>query len=350
MSPTRKTSPRRKPLSLASFNLADQLRGVADSVEQGSWPHTGRHFSFPILSGHLGGFHDSLYVLAGASRMGKTTFALQMAFGLLRENPDTHVLFVSLDQPARDLNLRLVAMAGEAMVDYVAHPDPLMEEKYERKREIGMRLTLDLASRLTVVDESLGALSMDEIRAFVDEKRRDFDGPLVLFLDPLYKVRVGGITEFAERGDVLAQELKTLCMSQKVGVMGTTRLAHGAGRRRPSLEDLEEQPGLLYEAQAIMLFYCDYFNNGDTPFLEWEWGTDDLMVPVCELNLAKNKMGGFAGRLYYRFYNSFSKFKECPQLEIDNYERMLRNLQQHDPTDPTPDDSKFQRVEVIDET
>ncbi|MBI3892103.1 MAG: AAA family ATPase [Candidatus Wallbacteria bacterium] len=349
-SPVRRARPARRKIRLEDFGLESQLREATDGLLGGLWPHAARHFGFPLLTQHIDGFKNSLYVLAGASRMGKTTFALQLAWQTIRDNADTQAIYASLDQPSRELNMRLVAMAGEAPVDYVLHPDPLLAEKYDRKRQAGINAIFEVKEQLTIVDESHGGLTLDDLTSLVEQKRRRFDGPLLIFLDPIYKLRVPGAADFTQRMDWLSQELKTLSMAQKVAIVGTTRLAHGAGKRRPSLEDLEEQAALLYEAQVILLFYCDYFNNADTTLLEWEWGTDDLMVPIFELQVAKNKMGGFANRLYYRFYNSFSKFRECPQVEIDNYDRMLKNLQRKSPEHEGGEELVVQRLEVIDET
>lgn len=342
------TRPARPRIRLEDFELGRQLGDATDAVLGDTWPAAPRHFGYPLLTQHLDGFKNSLYVLAGASRMGKTTFSLQLAYQSLRDNPDTHALYISLDQPARELNVRLAAMAGEAPVDYVVRPDPLLEEKYDRKRQAGIRAVSELKERLTIIDETHGGLSLDDLTSLVEQKRQAFDGPLLVFLDPIYKLRVPGVLDFTQRMDWLSQELKTLAMSKNVAIVGTTRLAHGAGKRRPTLEDLEEQAALLYEAQVILLLYCDYFNNADTTFLEWEWGTDDLMVPIFELQVGKNKMGAFSGRLYYRFYNSFSKFRECPQVENENYDRMLKNLQRKDPEHEGGEETVVQRFEVID--
>ena len=174
----------------------------------------------------------------------------------------------------------------------------------------------------------------------------------MVVIDPIYKVRTGARRE-DETGasmEVLARDLSTLATSEDVAILATTRLARGAGQTRPQLVDLEDQPALLYAANVVMLLYCEFFVNGNTPYLEWEWGTDDVMVPIFEMHVAKNRMGPFSGRLYYRFYNSYNKFKECSQLEIDNYDRMLGNLKTHDKADPAPNEDSIVRYETIDGT
>lgn len=339
----------RRPVPLDRFELSGQMDALEDALfgaDGGRWPHVGLRCRFPLLSEHLNGFRNSLYVLAGACRMGKTSFALQLLLDLLALHPEAHGVYVSLDQPARDLNLRMVAQAGDVSMDYLVNPSRERMEDCEEGKERGLRLMRHLSSRLHVIDESWGGLSTADVEEIVKRKRRETDGPLFVAIDPVYELRVSVPTySLDERVAAVARELKTLCTAHDVGFLVTTRLASAAGERRPEMVDLEEQASLLYAADVIALIYCDYLNNGDTVFLEWEWGTEDLMVPVFELDLVKNKMAAFSGRLYYRFYNSKSKFAECSALEGENYDRMLLNLQSHAGEDVAGDVSVTPRVE-----
>lgn len=344
--------PRRPRLLISSFDLEKQLRRLSESTlgaERGRWPYKGLTTGFPVLDEKIDGIRNSIYVIASAARMGKSTFALQLSHEILMRNPEAQVVFVSLDQPARELNIRQVAMAGECRTDYVQHPTAEKADRYDEKRQKGLSAVLKLKDRLSIVDESLGSLKTSDVVSFVRQKRGRTKTPVVLVVDPYYKLRPDKLeSKHTTPSEQVMAELKTIAITEEVGVIATTRLAKGAGRARPSLEDLEDQPGVLYDAHVVMTLYCDYFNNGNTPFLEWEWGTDDVMVPVFELNVSKNKMGAFSGRLWYRFFNSYSKFKECGELEIDNYNRMLVNLKAHDRNDPELDETDPARIDHID--
>lgn len=346
--------PKRPRLLISSFDLEKQLRRLAESTlgaERGKWPYQGLKSGFPLLDERIDGIRNSIYVLASAARMGKSTFALQWSHDILLRNPEAQVLFVSLDQPARELNIRQVAMAGECRTDYVQHPTAAGVEKYDEKRQRGLSAVLRLKDRLTIVDESLGSLKVSDLTSFVKQRRGRTRKPLVLVVDPYYKLRPESHPDHAmSPSEVVMASLRTLASTEEIAIIATTRLARGAGLERPTLADLEDQPGVLYDSHVLLLLYCDYVNNGNTPFLEWEWGTDDVMVPIFELNVSKNKMGAFSGRMWYRFYNSFSKFKECGDLENDNYNRMLQNLKAHDKKDPERDESDPARIDHIDAT
>ncbi len=345
---------KKQGIKLDQFKLEEQLAELEEALLPGAelgWPQIGVTLSqFPLLSESLDGFRNSLYVLAGASRMGKTAFALELLVDVLLNDENAHGIYVTLEQSARDLNIRLVGQCGEVHMEYLLNPQKEGASKYEDRKVKGLQLANELRGRLTIVDESLGAIRFEDVKSLVEQAREEFDGPLFLVIDPLFKMRLGSEVDLDQekQSAALARELKTLCMSHKIGTVVTTGVAGAAGKRRPELADLEGQSGLLYDAQVILMLYCDYFNNADTTFLEWEWGTDDLMVPIFELNVAKNKMGAFSGRIYYRFFNSFSKFRECAQLEIDNYNKMLYNLRVHNDADPLIDDQIIGRFENID--
>jgi replicative DNA helicase len=347
-------SKRHKDIKLSSFQLKEQLRQLEATLSptgDAVWPYRGVDLkSFPLLTDGLDSLHNSLYVLAGATRMGKTAFTLQIVADILLNVKEARVIYISLEQSARDLNIRLVGMCGEVKLEYLTDPTREGTEKYDDKKMKGLELASSLADRFTIVDESCGGLSVASVVSLVEEARVDYDGPLFIVVDPLVKLRSGvDLSSGIELHlSTLSRELKTLAMEQNVGIFVTTGVQGAAGSTRPSMVDMEKQSALLYDAQAVLLIYCDYFNNPETPFLEWEWGTDDLMVPIFEVNVVKNKMTSFSGRLYYRFYNSFSKFKECVQIECDNYEKMLFNIRVHDDDDPIVNDMIIGHVENLD--
>lgn len=321
--------------SIHDYRLDNQLSEIEvmlDGEEAYRWPTRGREVAFPILSEGLGGFRNSLYVVAGATRMGKSTFLLQLAFDLVRLHEDSRVVYFSLDQPRRDVQLRLLAMAGQCHLDYLVRPEREKELQYEKKKLRGLKTMGRIKDRIYLVDESKGPISLQDLEKMVEDLREeDRTTPLFLVIDPIYKIRDSQFraSGFDQKTGHLAGELKTMAFRHKAGILVSTRLDGSAGRHRPTLLDLEDQSLLCYEADSVLLMHAEAAHDARTPFLEWEWGTDDTMVPIYEVLVAKNKMGAFSDRLFYRFYQSYSKFKECSQLENENFRRMLDNLLEH---------------------
>jgi len=51
------------------------------------------------------------------------------------------------------------------------------------------------------------------------------------------------------------------------------------------------------------------------------------MIPITEAYIAKNKMGSTNARIFYRYFEAYSKFKECAPQEVENYTAMIENLE-----------------------
>jgi len=199
---------------------------------------------------------------------------------------------------------------------------------------------------LFVVDESSGRIFIEDIRKLVKRTKLERGGDLAVIIDPLFKIHVKAThMSFFEKCNQLSAELKSIAASEGVTLIATAGLPKAVSNRRPRREDLEEIMGLLYDPYVIFFLYCDYLNDFETPFLEWEWGKDNFMIPISELNIAKNKMGGSNTRLFYRYFEAYSKFRECAPQEVENYTAMIENLQKfkeekHMKTNPAQDHQK----------
>jgi hypothetical protein len=51
------------------------------------------------------------------------------------------------------------------------------------------------------------------------------------------------------------------------------------------------------------------------------------MIPISEALIAKNKMGQINSRIFFRFYEAWSRFQECAPQEVENYTAMIENLE-----------------------
>lgn len=187
-----------------------------------------------------------------------------------------------------------------------------------------------MSNRFILLDESSGRVFIDDVKKFVKRTRLEKAGDVAVVIDPIFKIQIRnpGAMNFNERCNLLSAELKSLASTEGVTVIATAGLPKAISSRRPVKEDLEEIMGLLYDPYAVFFLYCDYLNNFDTPFLEWEWGKEDsFMIPITEAYIAKNKMGGINSRIFFRYFEAFAKFKECAPQEVENYSAMIENLE-----------------------
>ncbi len=52
-----------------------------------------------------------------------------------------------------------------------------------------------------------------------------------------------------------------------------------------------------------------------------------FQIPISEILVAKNKMGSINSRIFYRYYETYAKYKECAPQEVENYSAMIDNLE-----------------------
>lgn len=291
--------------------------------------YLGLQTNFPILMEKLNGFQKEFYLITGGVGMGKSTFATQLAWDLVSLNPELTVLYFSLDLNRLDTTAKIVSQAVELPIDYVKNPYSARPD-FEEKRNRGLQTVSEMSNRLILVDESNGRQFIDDIKKQVKRVRLEKGGEVAVIIDPLFKILLRNQQQmsFNEKSNILASELKSLAAVEGVTVIATAGLPKAISSRRPVKEDLEEIMGLLYDPYAVFFLYCDYLNNFDTPFLEWEWGKEDsFMIPITEAFIAKNKMGSTNSRIFFRYFEAYSKFKECAPQEVENYSAMIDNLE-----------------------
>lgn len=311
-------------------DLSSHIRDMQELVNNArakKYSYSTFETNFPLLQERLSGFHKEYYLIAGGVGMGKSTFCTQLAWDLVNLNPSLTVMFFTLDLNKNDVIAKMIAQSQEIPIDYVRHPF-IENQEYELKRLAGIELLQKRQERLLIIDESEGRLYIEDIKKLVRRVRLERGGDLAVIIDPLFKIhfkdeRIG----FFEKCNQLSSELKSLCATEKIILIATAGLPKAISNRRPKREDLQEIMGLLYDPYVIFFIYCDYLNDFETPFLEWDWGKDNFMIPISEIHIVKNKMGPGNNRIFYRYYEAYAKYKECAPQEVENYTAMIENIQ-----------------------
>jgi len=297
---------------------------------------SGRNFpgldtGFDYLNGVLNGIENEMYLIGGASSMGKTTFISQLAYQILKANSDVGLIFFSLDQSKKDILTKFLAEASSVPVKYLKCPSP-KNEAYEQKKKDGIQLLSSLTKRMRIIDESHGEVSIKDFKNIVRKFKIEFiNKPIVVAVDTIMGIR--SYQKYSdmesELNDILA-ELKALVRTENIALIGTFNLDSRSEIARPTRESVARIPAFFYQPYVTMTLYSDAVINYETPFLEWEWGTSDVMVPIVELDILKNKMNGFKGKMFYRFFDSVAAFRECVEAENENFRAMLENIEYYE--------------------
>ncbi|MBF0407357.1 MAG: hypothetical protein HQM10_08385 [Candidatus Riflebacteria bacterium] len=307
----------------------EEMSELVESSRTNNRGYPGYETGFPQLMEIIAGIQKELYLITGGAGMGKSTFLTQFAWELVTLNPELTVIFFSLDLNRNDVISKLVAQAAEVAVDYVKNPY-LSDARLEQKRLAGLKKVTAMKERLYIIDESNGRIFLDDIKKLVKRTKLEKGGDVAVLIDPIFKIHLKDeIREFKEKCNFLSSELKSISAEENVPLIATAGLPRAISKRRPVREDLGEVAGLLYDPYVVFFLYCDYLNDFETPFLEWELGKDNFMIPISEIYIAKNKMGGINSRIFYRYFEAYSKFRECAPQEVENYNAMIENIQKY---------------------
>lgn len=305
----------------------DEMRELVQEHRKRRKGYIGYETEFPILQERLNGIQKQFYLVTGGVGMGKSTFVTQLAWDLVSCNPELTVLYFSLDLNRLDVTAKLVAHASDVPIDYVKNPY-LANVAFEQRRQDGLAKVAEMRERLLILDEGNGRIFLDDVRKLVKRTKLERGSEVAVIIDPIFKIHIKNERmSFNEKCNLLSAELKSISASEGVSLIATAGLPKAISNRRPVREDLEEIMGLLYDPYVVFFLYCDYLNDFETPFLEWEWGKDNFMIPISELLIAKNKMGAINARIFFRYYESYSRYRECAPQEVENYNAMIENLE-----------------------
>ncbi len=294
-------------------------------------PFCGLDTGFEILNQAVNGLENEIYLIGAASAMGKTTFAAQLAFQILKNNSDVQLIFFSLDQSQKDILVKFISEASGVAVKYIKCSFPRTESLDIKKKE-GIAAVAQLTKRMRIIDESHGEVTIKDFKNIIRKHKLEFvDKPLVVISDTISAIRP--MTRYndkaSEAADILS-EIKTLVRTEEFAMIGTFNLDGETEIKRPKREDFSRIPAFIYQPYVVMMLYCDFIFNFETPFLEWEWGSSDLMVPIVELEVIKNKMSGFKGRIFYKYLDSLASYRECVEIENENYNAMIENIEHYE--------------------
>ncbi|GEM_PF-1290567 len=285
---------------------------------------------FPEFEKKTLGLIPGLYLVAGGTGTGKTSFVLQLAWQIVSFNKDVSVLVVSFDSTSDKVYDRIIAQMTRVSWERVRLSD--FESEISRmKVQRARRKVAKLGDRFTVWDErNFGMIELNYFLNRVATWRAQHPGRAVVVVDPVNMIRVERSKEISinETLEVVIRDFKSFATLMDVSIVAVANVSD-VGVKRPSLKSFSSTPSLLYLPHVVIAAYCDFLNNPETELLEWEWGTEDVMVPIVEMKFIKNKLTGFSDTLFYRYWGSAGYFKECAIEEMENYREMIKNLEYH---------------------
>lgn len=216
----------------ARFLNPSQIRGLRSNM--------------PTLDKILGGFTPELYVLYGASNMGKSTLLVSLARELITQAP---LLIVPTESPSARWMIKLVAAMTHVSSDKI-------ESGYMSKDEMD-KVRASFAQIRTLKCQTLDSPTptITEIRAAM--MKGHFGGILV---DGLQKIGVPGANSIYDRTAAICDGLQALYREFNVPVITTSQIGRDVtdrprGQRQPRLDDAYGGGRIEQDAGCVIGIY-----------------------------------------------------------------------------------------------
>jgi replicative DNA helicase len=298
-------------------------------------------FANDEVIGYRSGFHlydyrmeniqNGLHLVGGISNIGKSAWMMQIALRMAECNKDVFVLYASIDDNLQMTIPRVVANLGSLPVNQVKNPKLFIDssslthdqKEIQRKRLVmGWNRLRKLTGNLAIIDIN-DASRLEDIEREIHTFQDIHGKPVALFLDNFHKVRTKAFSNFKERFTYVSEEIKRITSQNNMVTFSTVELTKLGHDGRPESENIKESVDIIYDAETIHLLHQDmHSKHGKTElkFMDGRFPNKDF--PILEVAVTKNKISGYKGRIYYKFFSDVMHFEECDQYEQEKYRKI----------------------------
>ena len=312
--------------------ISRDLKAHLDTMkESGTGKLTGSKTGFIEINNYTHGFQEDSYVIIAARpSVGKTAFAMSLAYNMAVENNRT-VGFFTLEMANRQLMQRLLSK-----VSNIPHKK-ITEGNLSKRERVKIDETLNNLSRVKLYFDETPSININDLVIKARKLKRENDDLCAIFIDYIGLITTSGQTESRQLElSEISAALKALARELKITVVALSQLSRNVEARpdkRPQMSDLRESGSLEQDADQVFLMYREdyYVNQGSIkpvnavyqPYYETLAGTpqENNLSPV-DIMLVKNRNGETAN-ITLLFFKAISSF-ENP--DTDTLE-LLKKLQ-----------------------
>lgn len=247
-----------------------------------------------------------LIIIAARPSVGKTALACQIADAIAQ--PDSHVLFHTLEMTKRDIGMRILAERASVPV----HRMRSGTNSKDDWAQMSSALSVSTGSGLWIDDSP--AITVGQVRAKARRLKRT-RGLSAIVIDYLGLMTGTGDNRTQELGSI-SRGLKALAKELRVPIIALAQLNRGVEARtdkRPLMSDLRDSGEIEQDADIVaMLHRQELYDDG----VQWQG--------FAELLVRKNRNGPL-GTVELRFDGKMMSFSPwygaSPRLMMDNTRR-----------------------------
>jgi replicative DNA helicase len=232
----------------------DTLSYIKRMKELGGKHLIGETTGFYELDKKTTGFNDGdLIIIAARPAMGKTALVLNMALKNVEANKG--VIFFSLEMPAEQLMLRMLAAKTSIPLQNLRKGD--LDDAQWSNLSGAFE---DLNKKRLFVDDG-GSVNINQLRARVRKLAQNKDNNISLvIIDYLQLMQGTGNKDRHQEVSDISRGLKMLAREMKIPIIALSQLNRGLENRpdkRPMLSDLRESGSIEQDADIILFVYRD---------------------------------------------------------------------------------------------
>jgi replicative DNA helicase len=284
---------------------------------------TGVDTGFVDLNRMTSGFGEGdLVIIAARPAMGKTSFVLNIAANILKDNKG--VAIFSLEMPAEQLMLRMISSKSSIPLQNVRTGN-MNDEEMSKITE-----TVDyFSTRKLFVDDN----SMQTIHSVRSKLRKlkAMHPELSLVVIDYLQLMVGDNKERHIAVAEISRGLKMLARELKIPILALSQLNRGLESRpdkRPMMSDLRESGAIEQDADIIMFVYRDdvyKIREAKQKIKEAEQNGEkaDIVINEKEIEEAEIIIGkqrnGPTGVVHLQFNKKFTRFED-KAIVVNEYE------------------------------
>ena len=278
-----------KVLATETFQKIQEAHQRQDEI-------TGIPSGFSDLDALTGGLQRSdLIIIAGRPAMGKTSFALNMAFNAAYRYKHPVGIF-SLEMSAEQLVMRLISSHGR-LDNHKVRTGKFQSSEWPRLTQ-----TLGELTNTPIFIDDTSGISLLELRS---KARRmvQLHKVAMIVVDYLQLITVGGRIENRQQEiSLISRSLKGMAKDLSIPVVALSQLSRqvesrGGEKHRPMLSDLRESGAIEQDADVVMFVYREEVYDRDNPDV----------ANLAEIILGKQRNGP-TGVAKLHFDNRFTLF------------------------------------------
>ena len=281
------------------IHIKDAIATAQENLErlsQNKSDITGLPTGFYDLDKASSGLHaGEMIIIAARPGMGKTAFALNVAYNVSYKSDEAVAIF-SLEMPAEQLIQRIICSAGSLKAESL-RSGSILKESSER-----YYAAADKVSKCNLYIDDTPGIRVGEIAAKCRRLKRE-QGLKMIVIDYLQLISGPANSRESRQQEVsdISRQLKMIARELEVPVLALSQLSRSVEKRdnkRPVLSDLRESGAIEQDADIVSFIHREDYQD---PKKEAETqGATDIII-------AKHRNGALAD-IRLVFLKQFSKF------------------------------------------